>query len=742
MRVLVATPLNTDESGGPARHLEMMLEELPKQGIKVSAISFKDFRKEKNVLRHYKFMREIIRQSKKVDLIYALDAGSVGFPAAVASWFARKRFIVRIPGIHAWEQGVQQCGIKENLDEFVASKKWRGFKIAIWLRMQRYVMKRALKIVVPSDYMRGIVIQLGAQEHRVRVVYSSFESHFDLSILDRPRPGNYIVSIGRVVPWKGYRTLVEIMPAIREQIPDAKLVVIGEGPEKEELANHARTLGLGDSVTFTGELSPENVRMYLARAKLFALNTGYEGFSHTILEAMDAGLPVVTTNVGGNPELVIDGKNGRLVPHEDREQLQAAIIELLSNEEKARNFAAASKESIGCFAGTQAAKQIGDILRQRLVLMLSSDRKIFENGSLVRQRMKDYASMVEELHIIVFATCEHTCPETEAIGDNLFTYSTMSKTRWWYVWDSIMLGRTFTDIDLITCQDPFESGLAGWVLAKLFGAKLSLQVHTDITSYHYEEESRLNWFRMKIARFTLKRADCVRVVAERIAEWLKEYLIFPNPVVLPIFTDVEAMLAKTNLHAFGMRRKYPHFTGPIVLWVGRFEVEKDCATALKAFKKFLETYPDAGMLILGEGRLEIELRILSRVLGIPDRVEFVGFETDISQYYFHSDMLLATSRYEGYGRMLVEAAAYSLPMVSTDVGIIGSWFKEGEHTHVCPVGDTDCLADSMRMIAQYPDEAKVMGERAHARLQEVHIPTQEEYLAQMRETFETCGVHK
>ena len=110
------------------------------------------------------------------------------------------------------------------------------------------------------------------------------------------------------------------------------------------------------------------------------------------------------------------------------------------------------------------------------VIIISSDRKIFEGGSPVERRMIEYGALVEELHIIVFTQSGF---ENKNPGRNISVYPTNSKSKWHYIRDAYRIGRTLEDIDLVTAQDPFEAGFSAWRIAKKLQAKLQLQVHTD-----------------------------------------------------------------------------------------------------------------------------------------------------------------------------------------------------------------------------------------------------------------------
>src|SRR3989338_10524157 len=101
--------------------------------------------------------------------------------------------------------------------------------------------------------------------------------------------------------------LVDLMPKLREIVPNAKLIIVGTGPEEKNL--QLTTYNLQLPVTFTGAIPKEKLNLYLAAADVFCLNTNYEGFSHQLIEAMAIGVPIITTDAGGNKEVVQYGKN-------------------------------------------------------------------------------------------------------------------------------------------------------------------------------------------------------------------------------------------------------------------------------------------------------------------------------------------------------------------------------------------------------------------------------------------------
>lgn len=132
------------------------------------------------------------------------------------------------------------------------------------------------------------------------------------------------VSVGRLSPEKDFPTLLRAVPAVLRHIPDFRLRIVGDGGERTRLEHLIRELGIQKHVTLAG--ASHDVPSELRRAGFYVGSSRKEGISLTLLEAMAVGLPIVTTCVGGNPEVVDDGITGRLVPPENPLELARAII--------------------------------------------------------------------------------------------------------------------------------------------------------------------------------------------------------------------------------------------------------------------------------------------------------------------------------------------------------------------------------------------------------------------------------
>lgn len=161
----------------------------------------------------------------------------------------------------------------------------------------------------------------------------------------RVSPGDQVIgTITRLVWKRGHQELLEAAAIVTQAEPSAKLVVVGDGPLRSSLEAQAQHLGLNGGVRFLGAV-PEAARL-LPHFDVFVLSSVWEGMSNSLLEAMAAGRPVVATRVGGNPEVVVDGETGLLVPPKNARALADAVLRLLRDRDLARRFGEAARRRV------------------------------------------------------------------------------------------------------------------------------------------------------------------------------------------------------------------------------------------------------------------------------------------------------------------------------------------------------------------------------------------------------------
>jgi glycosyltransferase involved in cell wall biosynthesis len=247
--------------------------------------------------------------------------------------------------------------VTDLLDEFSARSSGYVWQVQLLKKIQKLVAGRAEKIVVASHYLKRIIGNWGVSTDKIRVIYNAFAVPKIPTVVPASQKP-ILVSVGRLVPWKGFSTLIDLMPRLLILEPDLELLIIGDGPDQRTLQTQIDQAQLTKQVKLLGRLDTETLFAYLSQATVFVLNTSYEGFSHQLLEVMAIGLPVVTTEVGGNPELITDQVTGLLVPYDDKEALSSAISHLLSQPKLRESLALAAKAKVAEFSKTRMLSEV------------------------------------------------------------------------------------------------------------------------------------------------------------------------------------------------------------------------------------------------------------------------------------------------------------------------------------------------------------------------------------------------
>lgn len=365
LRLLIATPLYPPDDGGPSTYAKLLETALPSHGVNVSLVVFRTYKQYPKILRHLLYTIALFRRARHADMIYALDPISVGVPAMIVSILLRKTLVLKVVGDYAWEQGRQRFGVTAELDDFVRTRQ-TSFPVRMFQYLERSVADRASVVVVPSKYLKKIVQQWGVDEAKIVVVYNAFTPDVpsrskqelrEVYGVDRIT----IISVGRMVPWKGFTGLMDAMAIVTMKYPDAKLLIAGSGSPDPYMryANEKKYT----FVEFIGNIEHRELMERMRASDCFALNTAYEGLSHLLLESMAVGVPVVTTAVGGNVELFEGGTRGVLVPYNDIEALAHAILEIVNDPKKAERYAEEGKHFVSNFTQEHMVEGTVRVLR-------------------------------------------------------------------------------------------------------------------------------------------------------------------------------------------------------------------------------------------------------------------------------------------------------------------------------------------------------------------------------------------
>jgi len=251
------------------------------------------------------------------------------------------------------------------------------------------------------------------------------------------------------------------------------------------------------------------------------------------------------------------------------------------------------------------------------VLMITGDRNMLQEGTPAHERFLLQKSQVERLEVVYWGKGSLVAP-FKAPGQ----------------------------FDVVTVQDPFWRGLVGWLVARRAKASFNVQVHTDLKAQGFVK--RL------LASFVLRQADSVRVVTEKIQNYVEMLGVKTRVSVLPVFVGTDT---------FSQVFKREH-AGKNILWIGRFEEEKDPLFAIQILKTVLQKVPEATLIMLGSGSFNQKLSDAGANLpvmlpGWQNPHDFLGT----------ADVVLSTSKHESYGVSIVEALAAGVPVVAPDIGV-------------------------------------------------------------------------
>ncbi len=325
------------------------------------------------------------------------------------------------------------------------------------------------------------------------------------------------------------------------------------------------------------------------------------------------------------------------------------------------------------------------------VLFIGSDPSLFIEGSAARKRLRTYADEVAlrggTLHILSRAA------RTEDVIDGPLTLHGVRTGKISALWELPRFARQLIpalDIHIVSAQDPFEHGWIAVKAAEGTQAKLHIQIHTDfLTPWfvrgHMYRSPRvrmplLNRIRVRIAHNVLPKAQGIRVVSERVKDSVISTYgnTVPTPTVIPIAVSLEVPEAVPL-------PEHP-FTFALIA-VGRLEPEKRLEDIIAAIVRLKDSYPSLGAFFVGEGRERAKLERMVRKNGLTQRIIFLGARPDARGLMRSAQAFIQTSAYEGFGMTLIEAALARVPIITSDVGVIGEVFKGYTEVLCAPVAD-------------------------------------------------------
>lgn len=251
------------------------------------------------------------------------------------------------------------------------------------------------------------------------------------------------------------------------------------------------------------------------------------------------------------------------------------------------------------------------------------------------------------------------------------------------------------------------------VMTKWFGNRLPIVIsERSLAQVRYSTNSFRDRAMRALVRWLYPKADSIIAISKDIKEGLKDFGVLPERVTV-IYNpqDIEAIKVKSRENG---NIQVPANI-PTLVAVGRLRDEKDHKTLLDALKKIKETL-NCRLIIMGEGPLEEKLKEYATTLGVSDSVLWLAWQSNPFATMAKADLFILTSRYEGFGNVLVEAMACGLPVISTDCpGGPREILENGKYGILVPVGDSQAIAGAVVNILQNKELYKKMKHNGYER---------------------------
>jgi glycosyltransferase involved in cell wall biosynthesis len=360
MRIAFLTGIWPPDVGGPATHGPDFAAFLVARGHDVRVVTMGDgepserpcevdvvSRRLPFPLRYGLVALKGARAARAADV---LSASATCAAAAAASLLSRTPLVAKLVSDPAYERAQRYRLFRGSLEEFQTA---RSVPVRALKALRTASLRRARTIVVPSAYLAEVAATWGLSSERIHVLTNPAPP--PRAVAPELLPAGTFVFVGRLTRQKDLATALEAV----ERVPAARMVLVGDGPERERLQRLA-----GERVEFRGSLSRDEALRVVAGAEAGLLSSAWENLPHSAVEALSVGVPVVATAVGGVPEVVHDGENGLLVPPGRPDALAAAMRRVLEEPGLRDRLASAAKPSVESISGEVIYSRLESLLAE------------------------------------------------------------------------------------------------------------------------------------------------------------------------------------------------------------------------------------------------------------------------------------------------------------------------------------------------------------------------------------------
>jgi glycosyltransferase involved in cell wall biosynthesis len=310
------------------------------------------------VIKSFLFAAAAQRKLRSLRDSFPMDVAHVNLPLvpsfAVPSGFGK----TLVSTVHSTWKGEAEAIRDEpysrlnSNEKFMVSFNW-------FLRIfEERMLERSNRLIAVSDFTRRELLQYyKVKANKIRVIHNGVDIDKFKPAADKVKAktelgfnpeDKAILSVGRLYARKGLFTLIESMAFVTRKFKNAKFIIAGKGlsDEMKKLVNYATKLGVKENIIFTGYFPDKKLPKLYQAADIFAFSTFYENLPFAVLEALSSGLPVVTTQVGGIPEMINNGKDGFLVEPANSKELADRILYYLEHPAAASEMALLARKNM------------------------------------------------------------------------------------------------------------------------------------------------------------------------------------------------------------------------------------------------------------------------------------------------------------------------------------------------------------------------------------------------------------
>ena len=353
MNILITVGIFPPDIGGPAVFVPKIAKHLENQGHEIQIICLADdlsvdnedqlnvrrIKRSTNLLlRWIKTLFLIITYGRNSDVIFV---NGLGVEAAIANIFLRKRIVRKIVGDPVWERFYNKNKTKKNFDDF--QKINFSWNIGIQKLLRNWSINSSEIIITPSTHLKQFVNDLGSINNVLKI--NNGIEIIDLGREAEPNKINNLLVNSRLVVQKNIDLVIEAFSILNDS--RLKLEIIGEGSEFQRLNELITNLEIQNNVKLLGKVDNNSISKYLEKSQLFIQASDYEGLPHSILEAINYEIPVLSTEAGGCKDLLHNGDRGFIISSPpNKYQIAESINFIINNPTSAHQKALEAKSYI------------------------------------------------------------------------------------------------------------------------------------------------------------------------------------------------------------------------------------------------------------------------------------------------------------------------------------------------------------------------------------------------------------